>query len=76
MNKEESANILSFMSPRAGVLVLGSDNISRIVKMQYFFFFFLLWAWIRQIIFTQKYIHVEMMTKDVYTKIVNLITPN
>ena len=57
MNKEGSANILSFMSPRAGVLVLGSDNISRIVKMQYFFFFFLLWAWIRQIIFTQKYIY-------------------
>lgn len=57
MNKEGSANILSFMSPRAGVLVLGSDNISRIVKMQYFFFFFLLWAWIRQIFFTQKYIY-------------------
>ena len=44
MNKEGSANILSFMSPRAGVLVLGSDNISRIVKMQYFFFFFLHWG--------------------------------
>ena len=37
MTKEESTKIVNFMTPRAGVLVLGRGHISHIVKMHYFF---------------------------------------
>ena len=36
MNKEGSTKIVNFMTPRAGVLVLGCGHISHIVKMHYF----------------------------------------
>ena len=37
MTKEGSTKIVDFMTPWAGVLVLGRGHISRIVKMHYFF---------------------------------------
>ena len=37
MNKEGSTKIVNFMTPGAGVLVLGRGHISHIVKMRYFF---------------------------------------
>ena len=37
MLKEGSTKILNFMTPRAGVLVLGCGYMSHIVKMHYFF---------------------------------------
>ena len=37
MTKEGSTKIVTFMTPRAGVLVLGLGNISHIVKMHFFF---------------------------------------
>ena len=48
--KEGSTKIVNFMTPRAGVLVLGLGHISYIVKMHYFFINLLLCfhAYIRQ----------------------------
>ena len=37
MTKEGSTKIVNFMTPGAGVLVLGCGHISHIVKMHYFF---------------------------------------
>ena len=37
MTKEGSTKIVNFMTPGAGVLVLGRGHISHIVKMHYFF---------------------------------------
>ena len=37
MIKEGSTKIVNFMTPGAGVLVLGRGHISHIVKMHYFF---------------------------------------
>ena len=37
MTKEGSTKIVNFMTPGAGVLVLGCGHISRIVKMHYCF---------------------------------------
>ena len=37
MIKEGSTNIVYFMTPRAGVLVLGHSHINHIVKMHYFY---------------------------------------
>ena len=37
MTKEGSTKIVNFMTPRAGVLVLGRGHISHIVKMHNFF---------------------------------------
>ena len=37
MNKEGSTKIVNFITPGAGVLVLGRGHISRIVKMHYSF---------------------------------------
>ena len=50
MTKEGSTKIVTFMTPRAGVLVLGCGHISYIVKMHYYFKNLLLYsqAWIRQ----------------------------
>ena len=71
MTKEGSPKILNFMSPGAGVLVLGRGHISQIVKMHYFFKNLLLYtqAYIRQ----TKY--VVIMTKEGSTKTVNFMTP-
>ena len=56
INKESSTKILTFMTPGAGVLVLGCGHISNIVKMHYFFKNLLLFsqAKIRQ----TKYIYI------------------
>ena len=71
MKKEGSTKIVHFMTPGAGVLVLGCGHISHIEKMHYFFKNLLLnsQVLIRQI----KY--VVMMTREGYTKIVNFMTP-
>ena len=37
MTKEGSTKIVNFMTPGAGVLVLGRGHISHMVKMHYFF---------------------------------------
>ena len=37
MTKEGSTKIVTFMIPGAGVLALGCDQISNIVKIHYFF---------------------------------------
>ena len=37
MTKEGSTKIVNFMTPRAGILVLGRGHISHIVKMHYSF---------------------------------------
>ena len=37
MTKEGSTKIVTFMTPEAGVLVLGRGHISHIVKLHYFF---------------------------------------
>ena len=37
MTKEGSTKIVNFMTPGAGVLVLGSGHVSHVVKMHHFF---------------------------------------
>ena len=71
MTKEGSNKIINFMTPRAGVLVLGCSHISHIVKVYYFFKNLLLYshAYIRQ----TKY--KVIMTKEGSTKIVNFMIP-
>ena len=71
MNKEGSSKIVTFMTPRAEVLVLGCGHISHIVKMHYFFKSLLLYS--QALIRQTKY--VVMMTKEGSTKIVNFMTP-
>ena len=71
MTKEGSIKIIIFMTPRAGVLVLGRGHISREVKMHYFFKNLLLYS--QALIRQTKY--VVMMTKEESTKIVNFMTP-
>ena len=67
MTKEQSTKIVNFMTPRAGVLVLGRGLISHKVKMHFFFKNLLLYsqAYIRQ---TKN---VVMMTNKGCTKILN-----
>ena len=66
MIKEEITNIVNFMIPGAGVLLLRCGHISHIVEKHFSYKNILLYfqAWIRQ----TKYI--EMMTKEGSTKIV------
>ena len=71
MTKEGSTKIVTFMTPGAGVLVLGCGNISHIVKLHYFFKNLLLYS--QALIRHTK--HVVMMTKERYNKIVNFMTP-
>ena len=68
--KEVSTKIVNFITPGAGDLVLGRDHINHRVKMHYFFNNHL---YSRALIRQTKY--VVMMTKEGYTKIVNLMTP-
>ena len=70
MTMEGSTKIVNFMTPRAGVLVLGRGHLSHIVKVHYFFkksFSLLSHVLIKQ----TKYI--VMMTKRGCTKIVNFL---
>ena len=71
MTKEGSTRIINFMTPGAGVFMLGCGHISHIVKVHYFFKNLLLYShtYIRQ----NKYIVV--MTKEGSTKIVTFMTP-
>ena len=71
MTKGGSAKSVNFMTPGAGVLVLGCGQISHTVKVHYFFKNLLLYshAYFRQ----TKYI--VTMTKEGSTKIVNFMTP-
>ena len=67
MTKEGSTKIVNFMTPRAGVLVLGRGHIAHKVKLYSFFKNFLLYsqAYIRQ---TKCEV---MKTKEGSTKIIN-----
>ena len=69
MMTNEGSTIVNFMTPGAGVFVLGCGHISHIEKMHYFFKNLLLYshAYIRQ----TKYI--VMMTKEGSTKIVTFL---
>ena len=61
----KKTKILNFMTPGAGVLVLGRGNISHIVKMHYIFKNILLYSW--------AYIYIAMINKEVSTKITNFM---
>ena len=71
MTKKGSTKIVNFMTPTAGVLVLGHGHISHIVKMHYSLKNLLLYspAWMRQ---TQ---YIVMKTKEGSTQIINFMTP-
>ena len=71
MTKEESTKIVNFMTPGAGVLVLGRGHIRHIVKMHYFFKNLLLYSQA----LTRQTKYTAMMTKEGSTKIVNFMTP-
>ena len=69
MTREGFTNIVNFMTPRAGVFVLGCGQISHIVKMHYFF---------KNLLYSHAYIrqtkYIVMMTKEGSTQIVNFMT--
>ena len=71
MTTGRSTKIVNFMTPGAGVLMLGRGHLSHIMKMHYFFKNLLLYfqAQIRP----TKY--KVMMTKEGSTKIINFMTP-
>ena len=71
MTTERSTKIVNFMTPGAGVLVLGRGHISHIMKMHYFFINLLLYS--QALIRQTKY--VVMMTKEGSPKIINIMTP-
>ena len=71
MTKEGSTRIINFMTPGAGVLVLGRGHISHIVKLHYSFKNLLLYS--QALIRQSKY--VVMMTKEGSTEIINIMTP-
>ena len=71
MTKEGSTKIVNFMTPGAGVLVLGRGHISDIVKMHYFFKNLLLQS---QAQITQT-MCILMMDNEESTKIVSFMTP-
>ena len=69
MSKDGSTKIVNFMTPGAGILVLGRGQISHIMKMHYSF---------KNLLFTQALlrsdklrVYVVMMIKEELTKIVN-----
>ena len=68
MTKEGSTKIVNFITPGAGVLLLGRGHISHIVKMHYFF---------KNLLYTQAYIrqtkYVVMMTKEGSTKVIKVL---
>ena len=66
LNKESSTKIVNFMTPRAGVFVLGLGHIlSNIVKMHYFFKNLLIYS--KALIRQTKYI--ISFTKEGSTKL-------
>ena len=71
MTKEGSTKIINFMTPGAGVLVLGCGHISHIVKMHYFFKNLLLYSCAS----SRQTEYIVMMSKEASTKIVNFMTP-
>ena len=67
MTKEGYTKIVNFMTPGAGVLVLGRGHMSHIVKMHYFFKIFFS---------TPRHRSDKLsMTNEGSTKIVNFMTP-
>ena len=71
MTKEGSTKIVTFMTPRAGVLALGRGHISHIMEMHF--------SYKNHLLYSQAQIkqtkHIVMMTKEGSTKIVNFMTP-
>ena len=60
MTKEGSGKIVTFMTPGPGVLALGRDHISHIVKMHYSYKNLLLYSKSK----IRQTMYVEMMTKE------------
>ena len=71
ITKEGSTTIVIFMTPAAGVLVLGRGYISNIVKMHYFFKNLLLYSQEK----IRQTMYIVMMAKEGSTKIVTFMTP-
>ena len=71
MTKDESTKISTFMTPGAGVLMLGCGHKSCIVKMHYFFENLLLYFQTKG----RQTKYIVMMTKEESTKILNYMTP-
>ena len=71
MTKEGSTKIVNFMTPRAGVLVLGCGHISHIVKMHYF----LKNLHLNSHAYIGQTRYIVVMTKEGSTKIVNFMIP-
>ena len=73
ITKEGYAKIVNFMTPGAGVFVLGCGHLSHIVKMHYFFKkSSSLLPGIDQ---TNHGRYIVLMTKEGSTEIVNFLTP-
>ena len=71
MTKERSTKIIKFMTPGAGVLVLGCGHKINLVKMHYFFKNLLLYTQAK----IRKSMYILMMTKGGSTKIVTFMPP-
>ena len=73
MTKEGSTIFVNFMTPGAGVLVLGHGHISHIhvVKMHYFFENLLLYSQAQN----RQTMYIIMIIKEGSTQIVNFNTP-
>ena len=66
MTKEWYTKIINFMTPWAGVLVLGRGHISHIMKMHYFS---------KSLFSAPRHRKDKLMTKEKTTKIVNFMIP-
>ena len=70
MTKEESTQIINFMTPRAGVVAQGCGHINHIVKMHYS---------LKNLLYSQTWIKqtkfIVMMTKEGSNKIITFMTP-
>ena len=71
MTMERSTKIVTFMTPRAEVLVLGCGYISYKVKILYSFKNLLLYSQAK----IRQTMYIVMMTKEGSTKIVTFMTP-
>ena len=71
VSQEGYTKIVNFLTPRAGIIVLGRGHVSDIVKIHFFYTNLLLYsqAQIRQ---TED---IVRMSKEGFAKIVNFMTP-
>ena len=74
MTKDGSTKIVNFMTPGAGVFVLGRDHISHVVKMRYLNLFFFKSSFLLPGIDQTNQVCIVMMNKEGSTEIVNFMT--